>query len=84
MQHDAHPDTPHHEPPRAPDAPASFHPSEADINALIATAAQQTAGLDFLLRGHLGTVAITFGTHAFTVVAARERLLKAAPGERPA
>ncbi len=52
-----------------------FHPTEADVDALIARASADSLGVDFLVNGELGCVAVSFGTHAFTVVAARERLL---------
>jgi hypothetical protein len=55
-------------------APLSFIPSAAEVEALIARAAQHPLGLEFLIHGELGAVAITFGTHAFTVDAARRQL----------
>ena len=51
-----------------------YDPGQAEIDALILAAEQHPLGVDYLLNGHLGTVAITFGCHAFTVVAARDRL----------
>ena len=54
--------------------PLRFEPTPADVDALIKAASQHALGLDFLRRGHLGTVAVTFNAHAFTVVAARDRL----------
>jgi hypothetical protein len=54
--------------------PLRYRPTAAEIDALIAAAAHHALGLEFLQRGHLGTVAVTFHAHAFTVVAARERL----------
>lgn len=51
-----------------------FVPASSDIDHLIHQAAGHPLGLDYLRQGHLGTVAITFGCHAFTVVAARDRL----------
>ena len=45
------------------------------VDDLIARARKHPLGIDFLLHGHLGTVAISFETHAFTVEAARARLL---------
>lgn len=44
------------------------------VDALIERAKAHPLGLDFLLHGHLGSVAATFGAHAFTVEAARDRL----------
>lgn len=55
-------------------APLRYEPTPAEIDALIDAASHHALGLDFLRRGHLGTVAVTFQAHAFTVVAARERL----------
>jgi hypothetical protein len=54
--------------------PLRYEPQPADIQALIDAAKQHPLGLEFLLQGHLGTVAVTFRTHAFTVVAARDHL----------
>ena len=53
-----------------------YQPHETDIADLIRAAGSHPLGLDYLVRGHLGTVAITFGCHAFTVVAAREALVR--------
>jgi hypothetical protein len=55
----------------------SYVPSEIEIDALIASATTHPLGLRFLLEGHLGSVATTFGAHAFTVDAARDRLRRA-------
>jgi len=56
-------------------APAEpFVPTPADVDALIATAGRHPLGVDFLLGGHLGSVAATFKAHAFTVEAARARI----------
>lgn len=55
-----------------------FRPADADIDALIARAMADSLGIEFLLNGELGSVATWLGTHAFTVVAARERLLGSA------
>lgn len=52
-----------------------YQPHDAEIADLIRAAGNHPLGLDYLVRGHLGTVAITFGCHAFTVVAAREALV---------
>ena len=49
-------------------------PTQTDIDWLIGVAERHPLGLDYLQNGHLGTVAITFGCHAFTVVAARDFL----------
>lgn len=62
--------------------PARTPPTQADVDWLIETAERHPFGVDYLLNGHLGTVAITFGCHAFTVVAARD-FLNAGPS-RPA
>jgi hypothetical protein len=53
---------------------AQYVPASGEVDALIAAAAAHPLGIEFLLNGQLGAVAITFGTHAFTVEAARERL----------
>jgi hypothetical protein len=50
------------------------------VDALIASAQRHPLGLDFLLNGYLGSVAAEFRAHAFTVEAARERLVKGARG----
>ena len=52
-----------------------FHPTDADVDALLLRASADSLGIDFLLGGELGSVATWLGAHAFTVVAARERLL---------
>jgi hypothetical protein len=57
--------------------PLRYQPTPAEVDALIAAASRHALGLEFLERGHLGTVAVTFQAHAFTVVAARERLARA-------
>jgi hypothetical protein len=67
------------EPTRSP-APGGNRPlvtdqtTEEEIAALIIAASKHPLGTEFLLTGHLGTVAIMFGVHAFTVEAARLRL----------
>ena len=62
--------------PRCWSGPLTFTPSAADVDALIAAARPHPLGVEFLLTGELGCVAATFHTHAFTVIAARERLAK--------
>jgi hypothetical protein len=54
--------------------PCTYLPSSADVDALLGAAAAHPLGLDFLRDGSLDSVAATFRVHAFTVVAARERL----------
>ena len=54
--------------------PNGYRPSDLEVASLIAEAARHPLGTAFLIEGHLGTVAITFRTHAFTVDAARRRL----------
>jgi len=61
-------------------APLAFVPAPGDVDALIESAAQHPLGLEFLLHGELGAVAVTFGAHAFTVDAARSRLRGKAEG----
>lgn len=48
--------------------------AEADIDQLIAEASDHRLGLDFLLEGEPGAVAVTFGRHVFDVEAARKKL----------
>lgn len=66
-----------------PTEPLRYEPGQAEIDNLIRAAGRHPLGVDYLINGHLGTVAITFGCHAFTVVAARDRLAArdAAPKE---
>lgn len=54
----------------------SYMPADHEVEALIAAALQHPLGTEFLLGGYLGTVAITFRVHAFTVEAARHRLCR--------
>jgi hypothetical protein len=56
--------------------PLKYTPDPAEVGALIESAGGHPLGVDFLLGGELGSVAATFHTHAFTVLAARERLAK--------
>lgn len=51
-----------------------YRPQPREIEELIATARQHPLGVEFLLDGDLGSVAITFGANAFTVEAARDQL----------
>lgn len=60
-----------------PEVPAPTDPRVVDD--LISCARSHPLGLEFLLRGYLGSVAVELHTHAFTVEAARERLRSAAP-----
>jgi hypothetical protein len=62
-----------------PEHPLRYEPGQADVDNLIRAAGQHPLGMEYLIHGHLGTVAITFGCHAFTVAAARDRL----NGRRP-
>jgi hypothetical protein len=57
-----------------------YQTTEEEITALIVAAGRHRLGTEFLLTGHLGTVAIMFGVHAFTVEAARLRLRGGATG----
>lgn len=52
------------------------------VDEVIARARKHPGGIDFLLDGYLGCVAISLGAHAFTVEAARARLM-AGEGARP-
>ena len=63
-----------HVPAAARCKPLRYEPTPAEIDALIHAASHHALGLEFLRHGHLGTVAVTFRAHAFTVVAARDRL----------
>ena len=56
-----------------------FQPTDADVEALIERATRHPLGLDFLRHGELGSVAVSFDAHAFTVIAARERLSVSEP-----
>jgi hypothetical protein len=56
------------------DIPTYFHsyrPDPEDVENLISAAQEHTLGIDFLLKGDLGSVAAIFRTHAFAVEAAR-------------
>jgi len=61
----------------APD-PLQAHPVDPRDPALVAELVERARahplGLDYLKGGHLGSVAATFETHAFTVLAARDLL----------
>lgn len=46
----------------------------AVVTELVERAKAHPLGLDYLRSGHLGSVAVTFETHAFTVLAARDLL----------
>lgn len=52
----------------------TFQPSPEQVRKLIDAAQNHPLGVKFLMEGDLGTVAITFQTHAFTVEAARDQL----------
>jgi hypothetical protein len=67
-------------PPGRERAIAGYQTTEEEITALIVAAGRHRLGTEFLLTGHLGTVAIMFGVHAFTVEAARLRLRGGATG----
>ena len=58
--------------------PLRVHPVDprdpAVVAELVARATEHPLGLDYLKRGHLGSVAATFETHAFTVLSARDLL----------
>lgn len=57
-----------------PGAPHSVPLDPACVDRLIDAAGRHPLGLEFLIQGDLGSVAVTFGVHAFTVEAARARL----------
>ena len=52
----------------------TYHPSRAEIDALINRASGHQLGKQFLVEGALDAVAATFNVHAFVVDAARESL----------
>jgi hypothetical protein len=52
----------------------SYTPGDLEVEALILAATNHPLGTQFLIGGCLGTVAITFHVHSFTVEAARRRL----------
>ena len=58
--------------------PLDNHPVDPRDSAAVATLLERAKvhplGLDYLKGGHLGSVAVTFETHAFTVLAARDQL----------
>ncbi len=53
---------------------ASWREDPKEVDDLIERARAHPLGLDFLVEGYLGSVAVSFQTHAFTVEAARNRL----------
>jgi len=55
-------------------ASGGFAPDDREVDALILAAMSHPLGTEFLMGGYLGTVAITFHVHVFTVEAARRRL----------
>ncbi|MFN7987428.1 MAG: hypothetical protein U0529_08150 [Thermoanaerobaculia bacterium] len=58
--------------------PLHEHPADPRDPALVADLVERAKthplGIDYLKGGHLGSVAATFETHAFTVLAARDLL----------
>lgn len=55
--------------------PERYKPNAMEIQELIAAAKKHPLGTRFLIEGDLASVAITFSAHAFTVEAAREKLI---------
>lgn len=55
-------------------AHARYEPTVREIDELIAAAMTHPLGLEFLAKGDLGAVAITFRAHAFTVDRARQEI----------
>lgn len=53
---------------------------DRNVERLIDRARRHPLGVEFLLNGYLGSVAAEFGAHAFTVEAARERLVREGRG----
>lgn len=60
-------------------SPFGYTPTAGEVDALIRRADGHALGTGFLRDGALDAVAATFGVHAFTVDAARERLSAAEP-----
>ena len=60
------------------DEPLHAHPVDPRDSTVVAQLVERARahplGLDYLKGGHLGSVAVTFEAHAFTVLAARELL----------
>jgi hypothetical protein len=54
--------------------PLRYQPASTEVARLIEDARGHPLGLEFLIEGELGSVAVTFGVHAFTVDAARRHL----------
>lgn len=54
--------------------PGVIRPDPSEIDRLLAAARSHPLGVEFLMNGYLGSVAVTFGVHAFAVEAARERV----------
>ncbi|HEX7578940.1 MAG TPA: hypothetical protein VF580_02995 [Thermoanaerobaculia bacterium] len=51
--------------------PGVFRPDPSEIDRLLAAARSHPLGIEFLMNGYLGSVATTFGVHAFAVEEAR-------------
>lgn len=51
--------------------PLDYRPTPEEVDSLIEAARRHPLGIEFLRDGELGSVAMTFQTHAFTVDAAR-------------
>jgi hypothetical protein len=54
--------------------PGVFRPDPSEIDRLLAAARSHPLGIEFLMNGYLGSVAATFGVHAFAVEEARARV----------
>ena len=65
----------------APRIPVANYSDPLLVDDLIARARNHRFGIEFLRDGLLGSVAAEFGAHAFTVEAARQRLLKDENGQ---
>jgi hypothetical protein len=61
-------------PSKASQEPLRYQPTGAEVARLIEDAQGHQLGLEFLIEGELGSVAMTFGVHAFTVHSARRHL----------
>ncbi len=63
--------------------PASaFRPDPSSVERLLAAARAHPLGIDYLMKGYLGSVAATFGVHAFTVEEARLLARSDQPGTK--
>jgi len=62
--------------------PGVFRPEPSEIDRLLAAARAYPLGIDYLMKGYLGSVAATFGVHAFVVEEARRQARRDAPDKK--